>query len=227
MLQNPPSFIIETEATKAAFQNDYQQAQGWTAGWGRFTSPSAPGTIYLAAATPEGPWLLALDHLTAAEALELEPLTQPSPGVACFALPTLTALHQAISQAYDLSMALPYSPVAAFTAKAQNLPKAIEAERLVVQRIGQDLFRAALMSLWKARCPLGIEADCGGACACSTCHFYVDPAWVEKRPKKVAMKEDMLDFAWNPDPARSRLTCQIKVLPELEGLRVQMPETRI
>ena len=57
----------------------------------------------------------------------------------------------------------------------------------------------------------GIEADCGGACACSTCHVYVDPAWVEKLPKKEAMEEDMLDFAWQPDAARSRLTCQISV----------------
>lgn len=130
--QNPAGFIIETEATKAAFQNGYQQAQGWTVGWGRFTSPTAPGTIYLAAVTPEGPWLLSLDHPTAAEALTLAPLTQPSPGVASFALPTLTALHQAISQAYDLSMAFPYVPLAAFTAKTGNLPKTTEAERLVV-----------------------------------------------------------------------------------------------
>lgn len=73
----------------------------------------------------------------------------------------------------------------------------------------------------------GIEADCGGACACSTCHVYIDPAWVDRLPKKDAMEEDMLDFAWNPDPARSRLTCQIKVTAELDGLRVQMPEKQI
>ena len=57
----------------------------------------------------------------------------------------------------------------------------------------------------------GIEADCGGACACSTCHVYVDPAWVEKLPAKDDMEEDMLDFAYEPDPERSRLTCQLKV----------------
>ena len=73
----------------------------------------------------------------------------------------------------------------------------------------------------------GIEADCGGACACSTCHGYVDPAWVDKLPKKDAMEEDMLDFAWNPDATRSRLTCQIKVSAALDGLRVQMPEKQI
>ena len=73
----------------------------------------------------------------------------------------------------------------------------------------------------------GIEADCGGACACSTCHVYVDPAWVDKLPAKDAMEEDMLDFAWQPDPARSRLTCQIKVIDALDGLRVQMPQKQI
>ncbi|MEP1839149.1 MULTISPECIES: 2Fe-2S iron-sulfur cluster-binding protein [Alphaproteobacteria] len=73
----------------------------------------------------------------------------------------------------------------------------------------------------------GIEADCGGACACSTCHVYVDPAWVEKVPAKDEMEEDMLDFACAPDPATSRLTCQIKVTDDLDGLRVKMPEKQI
>ncbi len=73
----------------------------------------------------------------------------------------------------------------------------------------------------------GIEADCGGACACSTCHVYVDPAWVEKLPEKDAMEEDMLDFAYEPDPEQSRLTCQLKVTDALDGLVVRMPEKQI
>ncbi len=73
----------------------------------------------------------------------------------------------------------------------------------------------------------GIEADCGGACACSTCHVYVAPEWVEKLPAKDPMEEDMLDFAYEPDPARSRLTCQIKVNDALNGLKVHMPEKQI
>ena len=73
----------------------------------------------------------------------------------------------------------------------------------------------------------GIEADCGGACACSTCHVYVHPDWVEKLPEKDAMEEDMLDFAYEPDPSRSRLTCQLKVSDALDGLVVQMPEKQI
>ena len=73
----------------------------------------------------------------------------------------------------------------------------------------------------------GIEADCGGACACSTCHVYVDAAWVEKVPAMDAMEEDMLDFAFEPDPATSRLTCQMKVTDDLDGLVVRLPEKQI
>lgn len=73
----------------------------------------------------------------------------------------------------------------------------------------------------------GIEADCGGACACSTCHAYVDQEWVEKLPAKDDMEADMLDFAWEPDAVRSRLTCQVKVTDALDGLVVHLPEKQI
>jgi 2Fe-2S ferredoxin len=73
----------------------------------------------------------------------------------------------------------------------------------------------------------GIEADCGGACACSTCHVYVDPAWVEKIPAKDDMEEDMPDFAFEPNPETSRLTCQMKVSDAMDGLIVRMPEKQI
>lgn len=73
----------------------------------------------------------------------------------------------------------------------------------------------------------GIEADCGGACACSTCHVYVVEDWVDRLPPKDAMEQDMLDFAWEPDPVRSRLTCQLQVTDDLDGLVVQMPLKQI
>lgn len=73
----------------------------------------------------------------------------------------------------------------------------------------------------------GIEADCGGACACSTCHVYVAADWVDRLPPRDPMEEDMLDFAWQPDPLRSRLTCQIKVTEGLDGLIVNLPEKQI
>ena len=73
----------------------------------------------------------------------------------------------------------------------------------------------------------GIDADCGGACACSTCHVYVHPDWVAKIPGREPMEEDMLDFAYSPDENLSRLTCQIEVTDELDGLIVRMPEKQI
>jgi 2Fe-2S ferredoxin len=71
----------------------------------------------------------------------------------------------------------------------------------------------------------GIDADCGGACACATCHIYVDPAWTDKVGSPTAMEESMLDFAENVEP-NSRLSCQIKVTDALDGLVVRMPESQ-
>lgn len=68
----------------------------------------------------------------------------------------------------------------------------------------------------------GIEAECGGACACATCHVYVDPAWTAKTGKPAEMEEDMLDFAFDVRET-SRLCCQIKVSDELDGLVVRVP----
>ena len=69
----------------------------------------------------------------------------------------------------------------------------------------------------------GIDADCGGECACATCHVYVDDAWREKVGEPSPMEEDMLDFAYEVKPS-SRLSCQIKVSEELDGLTVRTPE---
>jgi 2Fe-2S ferredoxin len=68
----------------------------------------------------------------------------------------------------------------------------------------------------------GIEAECGGACACATCHVYVDDAWAAKAGGPESMEEDMLDFAFDVKPT-SRLSCQIKVRDELDGLIVRTP----
>ncbi|MGC6512533.1 MAG: 2Fe-2S iron-sulfur cluster-binding protein [Parvibaculales bacterium] len=68
----------------------------------------------------------------------------------------------------------------------------------------------------------GIDADCGGACACATCHVYVDAAWTEKVGGPIDMEEDMLDFAFEVQD-NSRLSCQIKVTDELDGLKLSLP----
>ena len=71
----------------------------------------------------------------------------------------------------------------------------------------------------------GIDADCGGACACATCHVYVDEAWLSKLDPKSDMEETMLDFAQELQP-NSRLSCQIKVTPALDGLTVRTPKSQ-
>ena len=69
----------------------------------------------------------------------------------------------------------------------------------------------------------GIDADCGGACACATCHVYVSQDWIEKLNPKEDTEEDMLDFAFDVKE-NSRLSCQISVTDELDGLIVNLPE---
>jgi ferredoxin, 2Fe-2S len=71
----------------------------------------------------------------------------------------------------------------------------------------------------------GIDADCGGACACATCHVYVDPDWFEKVGAPSVMEESMLDFAEAVTPT-SRLSCQIRVTEALDGLVVRLPENQ-
>ena len=76
----------------------------------------------------------------------------------------------------------------------------------------------------KNRVP-GIDADCGGACACATCHVYVDPAWASKLPAREEMEESMLDFALDVR-SESRLSCQLKVTDALDGLVVRTPKSQ-
>jgi ferredoxin, 2Fe-2S len=92
------------------------------------------------------------------------------------------------------------------------------AKRTVDAELGSTVMETAI----KQGVP-GIEAECGGACACATCHVYVDEAWREKTGQPSPMEEDMLDFGYDVR-ANSRLSCQIKVTTELDGLVVTTPE---
>ncbi|MES2536170.1 MAG: 2Fe-2S iron-sulfur cluster-binding protein [Pseudomonadota bacterium] len=71
----------------------------------------------------------------------------------------------------------------------------------------------------------GIDADCGGACACATCHVFVDPAWVDRLPAKADQEEKMLEFAVGVQP-NSRLCCQLKIDASLDGLVLNVPESQ-
>ncbi len=89
--------------------------------------------------------------------------------------------------------------------------------RTVEAQIGSTVMETALRNSIP-----GIEAECGGACACATCHVYVAPEWTEATGKASQMEEDMLDFAFEVHP-NSRLSCQIKVTEKLDGLVVTTP----
>ena len=72
----------------------------------------------------------------------------------------------------------------------------------------------------------GIDADCGGGMACATCHVYVNEDWFDKLPPKEDGEEDMLDMAYEPNKF-SRLSCQVIVSDELDGLTVKIPEKQV
>ncbi|VFU08629.1 2Fe-2S iron-sulfur cluster-binding protein [Methylocella tundrae] len=90
--------------------------------------------------------------------------------------------------------------------------------RTVEADIGSTVMEAAIRNAIPE-----ISAECGGGCACATCHVYVDEAWVSLTGKASDQEEDMLDFAYGVQP-NSRLCCQIRVTPELDGLKVTTPD---
>ena len=93
-------------------------------------------------------------------------------------------------------------------------------EHVVDVKTGMTVMEGAVKNLIP-----GIDADCGGACACATCHVYVDPAFLTAAGEQQEMEKSMLDFAENVRP-NSRLSCQIKVTDALDGLRVTTPESQ-
>jgi hypothetical protein len=153
--ENPPGFVVRTEAQKAAWDNGYRLEHGIEGGWLRYGSTTAPGSIWIAGSTSHGPWLLSIDHSgVAAETGTLPASPVPGPGTATFTFDTPTQLHAALDRVYKLAVSLPDAPLARFRAETAALPRTTEAERLVIQRIGQDVFRSALMDYWGGRCPL-------------------------------------------------------------------------
>jgi 2Fe-2S ferredoxin len=81
--------------------------------------------------------------------------------------------------------------------------------------------RQTLKDVARMECVPGIAADCGGACACATCHVHVDPAWIEVVGRASGVEADMLELASELSDT-SRLSCQIELRPELNGLRVSV-----
>jgi hypothetical protein len=150
-LESPPLFSTLTEATKVAADNGYRLVRGIDGGWIRFGSTTAPGDIFIAY-TFTGDWLLSIEHSGVAR--ELTESNLPGPGRTTIAARSLYELHQALDRTYRLSISLPTVPLVAFEHETADLPRTTEAERLVVMRVGQEIFRKALMDYWNGTCPL-------------------------------------------------------------------------
>ncbi len=93
-------------------------------------------------------------------------------------------------------------------------------EHTIDAKPGVSLMEAAVNNMVP-----GIDADCGGACACATCHVYIDPAFAPKTGKAESMEESMLDFASESKP-ESRLSCQITITDDMDGLVLRLPRSQ-
>lgn len=159
MIESPQSFVVREECQKAASQNGFRRILGEEAGWAAFGSTTAHGMIHLAASGQQGPWFLALNHPGVTQELNLPAAAVSGPGRARFAFDTLGTLYAALHRVYELGVSLPDAPLREFERRIADMPRTTEAERLVVQRIGQDIFRSRLMDYWQGCCPLTGMSD--------------------------------------------------------------------
>lgn len=144
--------IVRVEAQKAAFDNGFRVDRGIEGPWLHFASTTARGDIWITAPSSAGPWFLSLSH--PGVAVEFDGGTSGGPGIATFSYASLQDLYDAIARAYRLGVSLPDAPLHTFQAKTHDLPRATEVERTVVQRVGQEIFRDALLQYWNECCPM-------------------------------------------------------------------------
>ena len=144
IIQDPPSATIQIEAQKAAFDNGYRIEQDIKDGWLYYRSSTVPGEIAIAASSDHGPWHLKIFQNSAVAELK----------TSSFSFNDLVELYITLDKIYRLSASLPDVPLQKFHEEKEKLPQTTEAERLVVQRVGQNLFRDALIKYWDGRCPL-------------------------------------------------------------------------
>ncbi len=152
-LEDPPGFVVRTEIEKAAAARGYRLARGRVGAWFGYESTSAHGRIWLASVGSDGPWYLALDHPGVVAEIGLSD-TRPGPGLVRYAFASKSDLYDGLDRVWRLSASLPSVPLREFEDQTATLPRSTEAERWVVQRVGQNVFRDALMKYWNGCCPL-------------------------------------------------------------------------
>ena len=144
--------VVQIEAQRAAFDNGFRVERQTDCAWQHFCSTTARGDIWITAPSSAGPWFLSLSH--PGVAVEFGGGTSGGPGIATFSYASLQDLHDAIARAYRLGVSLPDAPLHTFQEKTRDLPRATEVERAVVQRVGQEIFRDALLKYWNEYCPM-------------------------------------------------------------------------
>ncbi|MDD7910593.1 HNH endonuclease [Pseudovibrio exalbescens] len=153
VIETPQSFVTCHECEQLAFRNGYRRNHGETGGWRNYSSTTAQGSIWLARDS-SGAWFLALDHAGVIAEIGIEASDAAGPGLARFQFASLAQLYGVMPRVYELAASLPDAPLQEFINETKNLPRNTEAERLVVQRVGQNIFRQRLIEYWQGRCPL-------------------------------------------------------------------------
>jgi hypothetical protein len=155
-----PSFVTSEEAHKAAYENGFRVELGRQGGWIGYRSTTARGEVWIARDLLQNSWLLAITHPGVVSEISLSRAEIASaPGQASYAFSKLSGLYDALDRVYKLGVSLPDAPLEVFRKLTADLPRSTEAERLTVVRVGQDVFRDALLEYWNSRCPLTAITD--------------------------------------------------------------------
>lgn len=147
-------FTVSSELQGAANGQGYRVSMGESNGWQFWQSAIAPGEIALACSGVDGTWFLSVQHSGVARELAAEK-AEPSARdhAAAFVFATRDALCEGVRRAYELSLSLPTLPLERFKDELAKVG-ATERDALIRQRVGQDIFRDALMTYWRGTCPM-------------------------------------------------------------------------
>lgn len=150
----PTPSVLSTLLEKVAADNGFDRSFGATGEWLAFASTQAPLSVWLSA-PGKSLFVVALSRANVAAALEhavVRPRDLPDGAVTARMVTTISALHHLVRRAFQLSRTLPDELLHEFEDATAVLPKSTEAERLVLQRVGQDIFRRGLIDYWEGRC---------------------------------------------------------------------------
>jgi hypothetical protein len=158
-IEDPPGFVVREEAHKATYENGFRVELGRQGGWLGYSSTTARGEVWIAHDPFQSVWLLSITHPGVVNELSTPQADVANgsahvPGLASYGFAKLSGLYDALDRAYKLGVSLPNAPLAVFQKRTAALPSTTEAERLTVVRVGQEIFRDALLEYWDNRCPL-------------------------------------------------------------------------